>query len=492
MRGIPFGLGQLSASEKSDILNQHKDVYNGYQTMQPQVSNTQPLYTYDDLGDKHGMTVNNKGEVKRYTNVGINEQHSYNDDSDDREVDDSDMGPFGVPEKKEFRPGVDLGSAFERMKHFAKLKKDDEELREEAPQMCECGGEMEEGVCSECNYGHMDEETGHLDDIYNEKDLNLKHGDFDYVEGGGNDYGTFEKSHKKLYKEDDNYEDPDNEDDGYEDLNASEVTDGEIEELGTHELVRGKKYKYKTPSFDDEVEFDDEFEDKSGGGKMFKFKGKDKTSHLMPGKHIEDYMDKLEMEEQSGLSDYLDTDDMDSYTFTSKGPKDSGDSYSIPANDMDLDDEDVREPFNFKSGGAGIGAAYPVNEFEEMESAWADDELEESDVSGVQGIYGDMDPAYDFDSEGPGKAGPYQEFSYESKNDDSGYEGEDEDAYWDKDLDPDELDLDLTKFNPEDKSWEDIKAHTGDWDEIDEDLQESFVQQKNKIMEMMNRMKVIK
>ena len=41
MRGY-FGLGQLSATEKSDILNQHKSVYNGYQTMQPQVANTQP------------------------------------------------------------------------------------------------------------------------------------------------------------------------------------------------------------------------------------------------------------------------------------------------------------------------------------------------------------------------------------------------------------------------------------------------------------------
>ena len=46
MRGY-FGLGQLSAAEKSDILDQHKSVYNGYQTMQPQVSNTQPLYVFD-------------------------------------------------------------------------------------------------------------------------------------------------------------------------------------------------------------------------------------------------------------------------------------------------------------------------------------------------------------------------------------------------------------------------------------------------------------
>ena len=73
MRGY-FGLGQLSATEKSDILDQHKSVYNGYKTMQPEVSNTQPLYVYDDISDKDGFVVNNKGEVKKYTNMGINEQ----------------------------------------------------------------------------------------------------------------------------------------------------------------------------------------------------------------------------------------------------------------------------------------------------------------------------------------------------------------------------------------------------------------------------------
>ena len=69
-----YGIGQLSAAEKSDILNQHKSLYNGYQTMQPKVSNTQPLYVYDPAGDKDGLVVNNKGEVKKYTNFGINEE----------------------------------------------------------------------------------------------------------------------------------------------------------------------------------------------------------------------------------------------------------------------------------------------------------------------------------------------------------------------------------------------------------------------------------
>ena len=290
-----YGLGQLSAAEKSDILDQHRSVYNGYQTMQPKVSNTQPLYVYDPAGDKDGLVVNNKGEVKKYTNFGINEQ---------------------VEEKS----------------------------------MCEqCGGQMTEGECMECGYGQMEEETGHLDDIYKEKDLNLSHGDFDYVEGGGNDYGTFEGMHKNLYKEDDVIDD-----DGFEDM-----------ELSTDEL-----------------------------------------------------------DEQGGNADDMDTDSVEpAYDFESNGP---GDVYPV----NEYDDEEV--------------------EYEKMESAFSD-EIDEVDVSGSQGIYGDMDPAYDFDSDGPGIAGPYQRFSY----------NEDED---------------------EDDSEDD------EWSEIDVDMMEDFTSQKNKISEMFNRM----
>jgi len=457
MRGIPFGLGQLSSDEKNDILNQHKTLYNGYQTMQPEVSNTQPLYVYDNAMDKEGLVVNNKGEVKKYTNMGINEQSK-----------------FSVKNmlKEELQNEVcDDCGAMEM---------------DEADNMCECGGEMREGECSECGWKmeQMEEETGHLDDIYKIKDLNLKHGDFDYVEGGGNDVDTFERMHKNLYKEDDydssdweseessdtedGVDDPENEDDGYEDMNASEVTDSELE--------KGKKYRYKSPSFEDELEYEDEFEDKLGSSApMHKFKGKTVTGHMLSKKDIERFLTAID--EQSGLADYLDTDDQPGYDFTSGGPDEFGDdTYSEKADDMDLDDEDVKSAFDFESEGPGMGSAYPVNEYDEMESAWAE-EVDEVDISGAQGIYGDMDKAYDFDSEGPGKAGPYQEFSYES-------EDKDGDEY-----EEDELEVDFDKFDPRDKSWEEIKAHTGDdeWSEIDEDLQESFVNQKNKITEMFNR-----
>jgi hypothetical protein len=337
MRGY-FGLGQLSASEKQNILDQHKSLYNGYKTMQPEVSNTQPLYVYDFAGDKDGMVVNNKGEVKKYTNMGINEQV-------------------------------------------------------ESKDMCEqCGGQMTEGICEQCGTdGEMEEGVGKLDDIYDEQDLDPT-GGFDYIEGPSNDVDTFEKMHKNLYKEDE-YEDTDNEDDGFEDIQAGE----EMEEQGY-----------------------------TGGGN----------------------------------APDMDLSNIDSaYDFISGGPMAGGDVYPT--------EEEMKE-------------------YEEMESAF-EEEIDEVDISGSQGIYGDMDPAYDFDSEGPGKAGPYQRSSYnEDEMEEQRIKRRDDD------FEEDELEVDFDTFDPRDKSWEEIKAHTGNWDEIDEDLQESFVNQKNKIMEMMNRMKVIK
>ena len=434
MRGY-FGLGQLSATEKSDILNQHKSVYNGYQTMQPQVSNTQPLYVYDAAGDKEGFVVNNKGEVKKYTNMGINEQ------VETKEVCD-DCGAM-------IMDGMcnECGSGY---------------MEEGMGETCECGGTMYEGMCNECGSGYMEEETGHLDDIYNQEDLNPTAG-FDYIQGSSNDVDTFEGMHKKLYKEsdsdefvnyDDNMEDdddfqdyessytedgmddPDNEDDGFEDINASEVTDGELDEINIEDLIKGKKYKYNHPLHSSEFEYSSEHKYPEGEN-MYGFKS-GKTGYAIPGKQVKDYVSHLDDEEFGSIEEQ-------------------------GGNVDDMNDDDVQPAYNFDSNGPGD--VYPVNEFEDddikeyeqMESAFAEDDLEEGDiygdaefneidVSGVQGIYGAMDRAYNFDSGGPGKAGPYQEFSYESELDEE-----------------------------------------DDFEEVDEDLKESFLTQKNKINEMFNR-----
>ena len=425
MRGY-FGLGQLSASEKQDILNQHKSVYNGYQTMQPQVSNTQPLTVYDFAGDKEGLVVNNKGEVKRYSNMGINEQ------VETKEVCDE-CGSM-------IMDGMCTECNYGHMEEDADETCEQCDMEEGMGETCECGGTMYEGVCNECGSGYMEEETGHLDDIYDEEDLNPNSG-FDYIEGSSNDVDTFEGMHKKLYEDDsdfqsyepsyteDGVEDPDNEDDGFEDLNSSE-----LEEIDIADLVKGKRYKYNHPLHSDEIEFDSEHKYPEGEN-MYGFRS-GKTGYAIPGKQVQDYVSHLDdeefgsIEEQGGNVGDMDvSDEWGAYDFESNGP---GDVY--PVNELDEDDMYSYDPEK-------------MYEFDNMESAWADEELQEQpDISGVQGIYGDMDPAFDFDSEGPGKAGPYQEFSYESELDEE-----------------------------------------DDFKEVDEDLKESFLIQKNKITEMFNR-----
>lgn len=63
----------MTPEEKENILDKHKELYNGYQSLQPVGNNTKPLYTQDYANDKHGITLSNKNVVKRYTNMNINE-----------------------------------------------------------------------------------------------------------------------------------------------------------------------------------------------------------------------------------------------------------------------------------------------------------------------------------------------------------------------------------------------------------------------------------
>jgi hypothetical protein len=106
----------ISDEEKQALLNQHSKPYDGYQTLRfPEPDNR--IYTYDPAGDKGGITVNNRGEVKPYTNIGINE--SMNSD-----VAEPHYGSFDYVENK----------------------------------MCECGGMYNENVCEVCGESYMNED----------------------------------------------------------------------------------------------------------------------------------------------------------------------------------------------------------------------------------------------------------------------------------------------------------------------------------------------
>lgn len=62
----------MSDQERQDILKKHQELYNGY-AVGNVPTNMTPLTVYDPAGDKGGITVTNKGDVKQYTNNRINE-----------------------------------------------------------------------------------------------------------------------------------------------------------------------------------------------------------------------------------------------------------------------------------------------------------------------------------------------------------------------------------------------------------------------------------
>jgi hypothetical protein len=76
----------MDQAEKNNILDQHKSVYDGFATNYTQ-PNIQPLYVQDYANDKGGFVVSNKGVVKPYTNVGINESKLPLDQIGDSESD---------------------------------------------------------------------------------------------------------------------------------------------------------------------------------------------------------------------------------------------------------------------------------------------------------------------------------------------------------------------------------------------------------------------
>jgi hypothetical protein len=131
----------ISDEEKQALLNQHSKPYDGYQTLRfPEPDNR--IYTYDPAGDKGGITVNNRGEVKPYTNVGINE--SMNSD-----VAEPHYGSFDYVENK----------------------------------MCEaCGGSVQEDVCEVCGESYMNED---ITEPYSEIDFS----NYDFDSKGPEQFG---------------------------------------------------------------------------------------------------------------------------------------------------------------------------------------------------------------------------------------------------------------------------------------------------------------
>jgi hypothetical protein len=134
----------MTNEERDNILDQHKTIYDGYVTSYAQQPKEQPLYTQDFANDKQGLTVNNKGVVTAYKNMGINEMR----------YDGKSTGLFSEEEPKEYGQ-VSPGAIYDTEESFESEDKDDEyyvSLGEQLDMIGDGDDDLEHGV-----FGYEDE-----------------------------------------------------------------------------------------------------------------------------------------------------------------------------------------------------------------------------------------------------------------------------------------------------------------------------------------------
>jgi hypothetical protein len=160
---------KMSQAEKNDILDKHKTIYDGYVTEYGQQSNTQPLYVQDYANDKEGMVVSNKGVVKPYTNMGINESHTgldmIADDPDHLKHGTVDLSDYGINPDHEMMHDT-YPSPNEDEFDFISLglmndDEDNDELDEEHGTFDHMSDEYED---EDLNYGSMKRKYYDIDD----------------------------------------------------------------------------------------------------------------------------------------------------------------------------------------------------------------------------------------------------------------------------------------------------------------------------------------
>jgi hypothetical protein len=114
----------ISEEERKSIQEKQRSLYDGYKTLQPE-GNMTPLNVENLAMDSDGATVNNKGEVSKYKNTGINK-----------------------PMKKNCK---ECGEIYE-----GEVCECGTKMYENKSEICEvCGGEMKEGKMCECGGAGM-------------------------------------------------------------------------------------------------------------------------------------------------------------------------------------------------------------------------------------------------------------------------------------------------------------------------------------------------
>ena len=443
----------VSNEERENILNRHKHVYNGYKTLNPNpVENEQPLFVQDFANDKGGLVVNNKGEVKAYTNMGINEARKRkpyldNEEMKEGEVDeffkfnfsDEDVENYKIKkQKQQDERQNDLDSALSIFDKKEDELDESEHMCEQCglkESLCECGGYMEEAECNECwNEGEVDEaEDGGLSTI---EELG------DAIMGSGRLEEILEENKPEDYS--DEFEFVDN--------IISQLVDPYMDDEYYDELYEYIKDMYGETLFDEyRSEMGDEFDDD-----MF-----------------DDEEDEYVTEQSNNiLSSETDSPiGRSSYSYISGGPEQFSDDEDEEHDGYEDDIENIQNMFDYASQHDADPDSKDMirNLNKDMNHDFDGDEPSDDET-----------PAYNFISGGP----PGVTFREEEEELDE----EEVEEKWSEKY-KNSIDCNNPKGFSQKAHCQGKKKESKEEveKEVDEDLRESFVTQRNKITEMFQR-----
>jgi len=109
----------------------------------------------------------------------------------------------------------------------------------------------------------------------------------------------------------------------------------EVGEIELSKLKKGGKYKFKSPSFEDDLEYTDEYPGE--GEPMHSFRGKKAGSHLMGDKDVERFVSDFDDELEEGIG-YYDNIDSDHFHEKTGGMYDRGKKTDYDFQDIESED----------------------------------------------------------------------------------------------------------------------------------------------------------
>ena len=170
---------------------------------------------------------------------------------------------------------------------------------------------------------------------------------------------------------------------------CSECGYNEMDEISLEKLSKGKKYKYQTPHFEDELEFDDEV-DYPKGESMYSFSGKKDKGHLIGKQDIEKYLNEPEeLDEESNLCEECGL--YEEVCECGRGRMEESYDEEFFTN--------VEDPDNFKSSGNYGEIDYGIDSEDEISEPYVDDAEGEDDEIDLLMMFDDEEEDPEFERE---------------------------------------------------------------------------------------------